>query len=248
MIEKVKIIDRDQLKYIAAVFMFVGHFLTYTVKELHFLGLPSVAAKTLMYSVYIAPPIFMFFISEGFYYTKSKAQYAVRLLITGIITQFAFVLANTGRMDWNMFLCSGNIILTLLISLCVLMIYKSKWNVFSRVFLMLVLIGVTYLWNMEWAVLAPLMVFAFYGLRNRPVWRFVVYEIFMLGYVAVTMGGLTALTQNLCFLLAVQIPIIVLSFFYSGKRGKYPSFSKYFFYIFYPAHMLLIFVVKLLVI
>ena len=38
---KMKVINRDQLKYIAAFFMFIGHFFTFTIKELHFLGLPS---------------------------------------------------------------------------------------------------------------------------------------------------------------------------------------------------------------
>lgn len=34
--DKLKVIDRDQLKYIAAILIFIGHFLTFTVKEVHF--------------------------------------------------------------------------------------------------------------------------------------------------------------------------------------------------------------------
>lgn len=242
--DKLKVIDRDQLKYIAAILMFVGHFLSFTVKEAHFWGLPLAVVTLLTYLMYIAPPMFMFFIAEGFNYTKSKTKYVVRLLITGLITQVAFVLANSGSIDWNMFLHSGNIIFTLLISLLILIIYNSELKVIPRVVLMLVFTGVTYLWNMEWAVLAPLLVFTLYVLRNNTVWRFIVYEIIMLGYVVITMGGLLALVQNIYFILAIQIPILMITFFYNGKKGRYPVFSKWFFYIFYPAHLFIIFIIK----
>lgn len=245
--EKIKVIDRDQLKYIAALLMFIGHLLTYTVDELHFWGFPSFVVRILIYSMYAAPPIFIFFISEGFNYTNSKSKYVIRLLITGVITQFAFVLANVGSMDWNMFLYSGNIILTLLISLFVLIIYTSKMHVFPKFITMIALILLTYLWNMEWAVVAPLMVLAFYLLRGKPIWRFVVYESLMMGYVVITNGELIALVQNVCFLFAVQVPIIMITFCYSGKKGKYPSFSKSFFYVFYPAHLFMIFIIKMIV-
>lgn len=34
--------------------------------------------------------------------------------------------------------------------------------------------------------------------------------------------------------------------FYSGKKGKHPVFSKWFFYIVYPAHLALIYILVLL--
>ncbi|MCQ2532779.1 MAG: conjugal transfer protein TraX [Saccharofermentans sp.] len=220
--------------------MFIGHFFTFTIKELHFLGLPSVLVNMVLWFMYIAPPIFMFFISEGFVYTRDRKKYIIRLLIVGVVTQFAFVLGNAGAMDWYMFSHSGNVILTLLISLLILMIYESKLNVFLRAILALALIGFTYLWKMEWGVVAPLVVFSFYAFRNKPVWRFVIYDLIMVGYTVISMG------MNVPFLLVVQIPIIMVTFFYNGKKGRFPRFSRNFFYIFYPAHMLFIFLIKVL--
>lgn len=107
-------------------------------------------------------------------------------------------------------------------------------------------IGLTYLWNMEWAVIAPVMVIVLYMLRDKPVWRFIFYELIVICYVLTTMGGITAIINNWAFLLAVQIPIFVITFFYNGQKGKHPVFSKYFFYIFYPAHMILIYFVRIL--
>lgn len=246
--EKIKVINRDQLKYIAALVMFVGHFMIFTINELNFLGLPTVVAKSLIWFQYMAPPVFMFFISEGFYYTKNRMKYFERLLITGIVTQFAFVLANTGTMDWKMFLTTGNVVLTLLLSLLILIIYDcSRVNIILKILMIVLCTGITYVWNMEWAVIAPLIVFAFYILRDKPVWRFVAYEILMIVYVLISMGGFAAFISNVLFVLVVQIPIVIITLFYNGQKGRFPMFSKYFFYFFYPMHMMLIFMIKVIV-
>lgn len=242
--DKIKIINRDQLKYIAAFLMLVGHFMLFTSQELKFFGLPSGIIRPIILLQYVAPPVFMFFIAEGFYFTKNRAKYAVRLLISGIVTQFTFVLANTGTMDWNMFVKKGNVIFTLLLSLLILMINDSKLKVPLKIFLDVIVLGVNYLMSMEWAILGPAMVFVFYMLRDKPWMRFAVYEFLTIGYVIISMGGIIALIQNTYFLIVFQIPIILITFFYNGKKGKFPRFSKHFFYIFYPAHMLLIFVVR----
>lgn len=246
--EKIKVFNRDQLKFIAALLMFIGHFMIFTVKELNYLGLPSVIVKPLILFQYIAPFVFMFFIAEGFYYTKNLKKYFARLLTTGIVTQFTFVLANTGSMDWNMFLTTGNIVLTLLLSLLILIIYdSSRINIIFKIMMIMLCLGITYVWNMEWAIIAPLIVFVFCILRDKPVWRFVSYEILMIGYVLISMGGFEALISNVLFILVIQVPIIIITFFYNGQKGRFPVFSKYFFYLFYPVHMMIIFMIKVII-
>ena len=37
---------------------------------------------------------------------------------------------------------------------------------------------------------------------------------------------------------------VIMTVFYNGKKGKHPVFSKWFFYIFYPAHVLVIALLK----
>ena len=36
----------------------------------------------------------------------------------------------------------------------------------------------------------------------------------------------------------------LMTVFYSGKKGRFPTFSKWFFYIFYPSHILLAVILK----
>ena len=37
---------------------------------------------------------------------------------------------------------------------------------------------------------------------------------------------------------------LLMTVFYNGKKGRYPKFSKWFFYIFYPAHIVLAIILR----
>ena len=72
-----QLINRDLLKYIALALMTLGHWQLTVYALFH--------SKPLLMIVgaleFFAPPVFFFFISEGFHYTKSRSKYAIRLLI-----------------------------------------------------------------------------------------------------------------------------------------------------------------------
>ena len=241
-----KFINRDVLKYIAVAVMFIGHFLMFTINELHFWGIPQDLAVTLIRFQYIAPPIFFFFIAEGFYYTHSKKNYALRLLGFSVLTQIAYVLCNTLTFDIKMFFTEWNVIMTLFLGLVVLIIWECKLPLPFRLLLIAACGVANWLLNMEWRIVGLLIILAFHLLRERPIIRLVVYEFIILGYFLIGMGGIEAIFVNLNIMSIMSLPIVLITFFYNGKKGKYPKFSKYFFYIFYPAHYLLIFFVKLI--
>lgn len=245
--DKFKIINRDMLKYIAVAVMFIGHFLMFTNNELHFLGIPKKHAFALIQFQYIAPPIFFFFIAEGFHYTHSKKNYALRLLGFSVLTQLTYVLCNTLTFDIKMFFTEWNVIMTLFLGLVVLIIWECKLALPFRVLLLTACGAANWLLNMEWRIVGPLIILAFHLLRERPIIRLVVYELIIYGYFAIGMGSMEAIFVNLNLISIMSLPIVLITFFYNGKKGKYPKFSKYYFYIFYPAHYLLIFFVKLIV-
>lgn len=244
--KNIKIINRDVLKYIALAAMFIGHFLIFTINELHFMGIPQNIALKLVQFQYIAPPTFFFFISEGFHYTHSKKYYAVRLLIFAVITQFTFVLCSKMMFDIKMFLTEWNVLMTLLLGLLVLIIWESKLQLPFRLLLIAACFAVNFLLKMEWRIVGLLVILEFYLLRERPIIRLVVYELIILGYFAISMGGLGAILANLSIIAIMTLPVILITFFYNGEKGRFQMFSKYFFYIFYPLHYLLIFFVKLI--
>ena len=70
--DKIKIINRDQLKYIAAFLMLVGHFMLFTSQELKFFGLPSGIIRPIILLQYVAPPVFMFLSQKDFTLRKTE--------------------------------------------------------------------------------------------------------------------------------------------------------------------------------
>lgn len=241
-----RVINRDVLKYIAVVAMFIGHFLTYTISELKLLGIPRDIADVLMNLQFIAPPIFFFFIAEGFCYTKSKKKYAIRLFGFAIITQCAFVLVQTLTFDVVMFFTNWNVIMSLFLGLVVLIIWEWNKTLPLRVLLIAGCCALSYALKMEWAITGQLIILVFHIFRERRLICIVLYEFIMLCYIAISSGGINAIFRSWEFVLATFFAVILSKFFYNGKKGKYPNFSKYFFYIFYPAHWLLIYLVKVI--
>lgn len=59
-------------------------------------------------------------------------------------------------------------------------------------------------------------------------------------------SGTPILHAFLKFLLPVWAAGIVITFFYNGKKGYFPLFFKYFFYAWYPLHLLLQWIFRLL--
>lgn len=55
--------------------------------------------------------------------------------------------------------------------------------------------------------------------------------------------GFVCFAADLFFLM---LGYAIAAVFYNGKKGTHPRFSKWFFYIFYPSHLLLIYFAKLL--
>ena len=85
-------LSRNTLKLIAIVTITIGHFFLYTLGNFHVFGLGKPWAGIICYICFMGPPIFMFFISEGFRHTRSKWRYGRRLLLFALITQFAYAI------------------------------------------------------------------------------------------------------------------------------------------------------------
>ena len=47
------------------------------------------------------------------------------------------------------------------------------------------------------------------------------------------------------FVYGEMCSIVVITFFYNGKKGHFPTFSKWAFYVFYPLHLLVAFVAQM---
>ena len=249
--QKLKIFDRDMMKYIALGLMFVGHLISwlnllrYTDDPMAFLRLPAwklVLEETAVF----CPPVMFFFIADGYRYTRDRKKYALRLLLFAVITQ---------PFDWLLFYemngwRSFNVIFTLLLGLLAIMAWESRLKLWQRAGLALLCDAATVLLKSEWMVFGVLFILTLHIFRERPKTRFLLYMILVLASniiesvpIARAFPALTVFLRTVTGIAAMVAAYLCMTVFYSGKKGKHPVFTKWFFYAFYPLHYLVIWVI-----
>lgn len=231
-----RVLNRDEIKYIAMLTMLLNHIAHIFLTE-----------GTFLYEVledigFFTAPVMCFFLVEGYGYTRSKARYGVRLFLFATLSQIPFRLA---------FPDSGmNMIYTLFCCFLILLVMEYVDILPLRRGLVLLLTLATL--TGDWAVVAPVLtasLAACWGNRRRMAWCFggnaLIFSMlniqnYMLGgqgdwtFYAVFHGALSGLG-----IIAAGVAVLV---FYNGERAKRGrTFSQYFFYLFYPVHLLVLY-------
>lgn len=174
----------------------------------------------------IAFPIFIFLMVEGFYHTRDVRKYEIRMVIFAFLSEIPFDLAFSGEMfDWSY----QNVFFTLAIGL-VMMDLMDRWKGSSikQLGVWAACMVIAELLCTDYGAAGILIIFVFYRFRERPVAKIVVTAV-------IALFGFDGWIE--CFCLFAFIPILL----YNGKRG--PSL-KYVFYIFYPAHLLILYLIS----
>ena len=186
----------------------------------------------------LAFPLFCYCLTVGMLYTHNIQKYFLRLGAFALISQPFWILAfNADDFLGNLF--NLNIFFTLLVSLAAAWGFKEKkWWLFLGGFLLLSLI------NFDYSITGLVLILIFYLCRNTP-W---------LGALLFTLYYLPALNGYMEYPLALKIGghaigfeifcLLALPFIYIHTNIK-PKISKWVFYAFYPAHLLVIFLLQL---
>lgn len=169
----------------------------------------------------IAFPIFCFLIVEGFFHTHDVRRYMGRLGVFALISEIPYDLAFRGvPLEY----AHQNVFFTLLIGIgmVVLLERNREWPVKAVILLLAMWLAV--LIRSDYNFRGVLLIFVFYIFHESR-------------WLAVTAGGL----WNFLYQGVIQkygvLSVLPLAL-YNGERGRK---MKYFFYIFYPAHLLLLY-------
>ena len=169
----------------------------------------------------IAFPIFCFLIMEGFFHTHDVRRYMGRLGVFALISEIPYDLAFRGvPLEY----AHQNVFFTLLIGIgmVVLLERNREWPVKAVILLLAMWLAV--LIRSDYNFRGVLLIFVFYIFHESR-------------WLAVTAGGL----WNFLYQGVIQkygvLSVLPLAL-YNGERGRK---MKYFFYIFYPAHLLLLY-------
>ncbi|MCR4674656.1 MAG: conjugal transfer protein TraX [Lachnospiraceae bacterium] len=207
-------------------------------------------------------PIFIFLMVEGFYYTHNRAKYFQRMLLFSAISEIPFDLAFNqsnvpATLSTTTFLefHSQNVFFTLTLGFLMIWLCETIMNycdnkillareegklysgflslkIISLVVVVVGLSAVAETLETDYNSVGTLAIFACYLAKRFKAPYFVM------------MGATVAV---LVLLIPSELPailVIPLMFFYHGKKGR--NINKWFFYLFYPVHLTIIWAVRML--
>ena len=182
----------------------------------------------------IALPVFAFCVAEGFIHTHDRIKYLKRMGLFALISEIPFDLVTSGKV---LEFTHQNIMFTFFWSILGLILFE-KIRAGSGKGLKLLAAAVlvlsalcSFILRLDYNILAVGLIYIYYLLRNRAPWwnniAAIVYHV-ILRNVGIYWFGLLGF-----------IPVLL----YNGKRGKG---LKWLFYIFYPGHLMVIWMLRML--
>ena len=175
----------------------------------------------------LAFPIFAYVLSEGFLYTRDVKKYLLRLGLFALLSEIPYDLAIMGSV---LEFSHQNVFFTLFFGVLMLYVMSRMKNMLMQYAVVLVAVFVCRFLHTDYSSIGVLLVFIFYVLRQRKAEKLLITGLIFLG-----------LTGGLQFYALLALPLIAL---YNGEQG--PK-MKAFFYLFYPAHLLILYIVHLIV-
>ncbi len=231
-------LNRNQIKYIVIIAMLIDHIAWGFVDAvnpllggaMHFIGR-------------LTGPTMAYFVGEGYRYTRDVGKYQLRLAVFALISWFPFVFFEYGRLPFYfeqgqlMFIPVQSVIFTLFLGLTAIRLYESK-----KVGKPLKIIGITLLCLLaligDWIFMDVLGCLFVHAYREKPKAKWTAFTLtFLIPNVLVTiLAGL----ESMWFQFGVILVPLMLYFLYNGQGGSKAKIHKWFFYLFYPAHLLVL--------
>lgn len=250
--------NREEIKYIAIIAMTFNH-------AAHALMTPGTLLFETMENIgYITAMVMAFFLVEGFHYTRSVRKYAVRLLIFAALSQLPYM-KSQGYEQLNM-------LFTVLIGLGILCAMQAeaggniersgsntagavspagsiRWKIVCAGLILMSFVC-------DWGVLFPVTVMYLEKSRGDRQRQLRVYLIIAAVFVLLNTstfyqeeGALFAasLLRGAFSSIGILAAAVLVLFVYNGQtEQKYRRFHKWFFYIYYPLHLAILWGIKVL--
>lgn len=243
--EKCRVLNRDVIKYIAMFTMLLNHI------SMIFMQSGGFWAELFLNVGYFTAIVMCYFLVEGFQYTHSKKNYAIRLAVFALISEIPYCLAFTEGAVIGFY--GLNMLFTLLICFLILLSIEKITN---RALKIAAVLGLALLSVFsDWALLAPIFTLLFVWSQDSTAKKKIAFVVSALVFgIFNFVGGIGrfSVQTNILYALASMIGIalggIAILYLYNGKRmerGK--TFSKWFFYLFYPIHLLILGIIRICV-
>ena len=211
-------LDGTVLKLIACLSMFIDHLGAVCFSGM--MGFRIIGR--------LAFPIYCFLLVEGAVHTHNMKKYILRMGIFALISEVPFDLAFYHRLVYT---GHQNVFFTLGLGLLAIWFLEhpiEQLDIPDVLYKLLVIIAaglIAEFFNTDYGFTGIAVICIFYYLRGQPQLKYPIAAILL-----AAMGGVEF------YAVLALIPILL----YNGQRGRQTKVMQYGFYIFYPAHLLLI--------
>ena len=195
----------------------------------------------------LAFPLFAWAIANGGVYTKNIYKYLLRIFILAIISQVPYQLLFSYYGVDNPGL---NILFTFSLALVGLIVFKKSRNIVLRICSATALSLVALVINADYGPFGVLAVFVFYLFFDSKVKQILVYLLLVFAFF-VTPIFVNKLASNFFevnYLNFMEILSVISLLFIASYNNQIGYKMKYVLYIFYPLHLALLYVIKVLLV
>ena len=217
------------IKIIACISMFLDHY-KYFAGESNFVT---------QYLGRLAFPLFLFVLVEGYCHTRNVKKYLIRLGIAALISQVPYYLFVHDLIGLDGIRI--NVIATMFVAISCMLIWDKSFSKIYSVILIFIIGMITQMLNFDYGIFGIIIGMIFYIFREKKLLRGILFVIATAVYYYLKFFNFSSgyFIYLVCTIL-VLIPIGL----YNGKKGRG---LKYFFYLFYPVHMLFLVILSNLI-
>lgn len=229
---KIKGITASDLKYIAILAMLIDH------AAYLFVPVDTPLYMIMRFIGRITAPVMCFFISEGYHHTRNLKKYFGRMAVFAVISHFAYAFCFGGG-----FFAKSQESMIATLFLCLLAVHVVNYEKIGIHFKIPLLLLIAHIADRcDWGHEAVVYTLAFELARGSKKNQLIAYSgtafVFKALPILSAVSREPAYIAELWYNLGVFLPVLLL-YFYNGERGGSKA-TKWVFYIFYPAHLLLL--------
>ena len=222
---------QEGLKFLACAIMLLDH-----------IGATLIPWGTLRIIGRLAFPIFCFLLAEGAHYTRNPRNYLLRLGIGAILSELPFDLALFGSWSWQ----HQSVMITLLLGTMALLAMKRMTQPLLKILVLLLFAFLADFMNTDYGGAGVLMI-ALFGLTRERKYGWLVQLLGM--YLIcrwIIPGGAVWFIGRYVFIEIFAILALIPIWLYSGKKSTSSRAVQWAFYLFYPVHLWILYLVSIL--
>ena len=188
----------------------------------------------------LAFPIFCFLLVEGSVHTRNPVRYGLRMAVCCLLSEIPYDIALWGGFSWQ----HQNVMVTLLLGFCALEVMKKFPNMWVKILLALPFALLAELARSDYGANGVLLIALFALTRQMPygIWAQLLgmWYLFSPGHGMFLnwADGIRITTQEWAALALIPISL------YTGKKATSHKLIQWGFYLFYPLHLLLLYLVS----